>query len=471
MPAFLDFTFPFGRQHNARDFHFSGFRSNSHTLTLEKSLWIPELGRSGLQIEMCYSLKSVERSSDPQQPWAIRQCSVYHAYDMQRHRMTWIMIKANRLIQKAVTQRLQETSDMYCDATRGSQTLACALVVHQTLASWADENWHWYINDLEVAVHQRTIRTVCIPLESTVTGTEPTTIAYTRPPNQTRPKARSWSLHSLRKGMRSASTYFPWRTGEIAVGGLITETRPEDFHAVQEPGDARAIDDFTFDDMQQMQYFEERANEALWVLKSNSNVLKDLDREYASLPSGMSEIKTMGEGTELDDFSRSIQDVTKDLMMQESRVESLLRLLADRKTLLQGILQYRSMQATARLAEKAQESTENMEYMTRDMHAIAQKTKTETVHMRIITIVTMFFLPGTFISTLMSTPLVTFAEDPHASTFSLRNIGVGALGLYLVVSLPLVFLTLLTWYGVHKWEQRREQQKLEKHNNDKNHED
>ncbi|KAK3645603.1 hypothetical protein LTR56_009043 [Elasticomyces elasticus] len=223
--------------------------------------------------------------------------------------------------------------------------------------------------------------------------------------------------------------------------------------------------------MQQMQYFEERANEALWVLKSNSNVLKDLDREYASIPTGIVEIKTMGEGAELDDFSRSIQDVTKDLMMQESRVESLLRLIADRKTLLQGILQYRSMQANARLAEKAQESTENMEYMTRDMHAIAQKTKTETVHMRIITIVTMFFLPGTFISTLMSTPLVTFAEDPHASTFSLRNIGVGALGLYLLVSLPLVFFTLLTWYGVHKWEQRRELQRSEKHTNDKNHDD
>ena len=36
--------------------------------------------------------------------------------------------------------------------------------------------------------------------------------------------------------------------------------------------------------------------------------------------------------------------------------------------------------------------------MTTDMSEIARKTKTETVSMKIITLVTLFFLPGTFIS-------------------------------------------------------------------------
>jgi hypothetical protein len=39
-----------------------------------------------------------------------------------------------------------------------------------------------------------------------------------------------------------------------------------------------------------------------------------------------------------------------------------------------------------------------MEVMTKDMHILAQKTTQETVSMRIITLVTLFFLPGTFIS-------------------------------------------------------------------------
>ena len=36
--------------------------------------------------------------------------------------------------------------------------------------------------------------------------------------------------------------------------------------------------------------------------------------------------------------------------------------------------------------------------MTDDMNDIARKTKIETVSMKVITVVTLFFLPGTFIS-------------------------------------------------------------------------
>jgi hypothetical protein len=61
-------------------------------------------------------------------------------------------------------------------------------------------------------------------------------------------------------------------------------------------------------------------------------------------------------------------------------------------------MNYRSTEASMMLAKRAQQSTENMEVMTKDMHIIAQKTKQETVSMRIITLVTLFFLPGTFIS-------------------------------------------------------------------------
>lgn len=66
------------------------------------------------------------------------------------------------------------------------------------------------------------------------------------------------------------------------------------------------------------------------------------------------------------------------------------------------ILEYRNMEASKLLARKAQLSADNMETMTRDMHEIARKTKQETVSMRIITLVTLFFLPGTFISVCLA---------------------------------------------------------------------
>lgn len=56
------------------------------------------------------------------------------------------------------------------------------------------------------------------------------------------------------------------------------------------------------------------------------------------------------------------------------------------------------MEASKRFAEKAEASTKEMQSMTEEMNALTQKTKQETVSMRIITLVTLFFLPGTFIS-------------------------------------------------------------------------
>lgn len=56
------------------------------------------------------------------------------------------------------------------------------------------------------------------------------------------------------------------------------------------------------------------------------------------------------------------------------------------------------MRTNLLLARETQQSALRMEAMTREMQAIAHKTKAETVSMRIITLVTLFFLPGTFIS-------------------------------------------------------------------------
>lgn len=79
------------------------------------------------------------------------------------------------------------------------------------------------------------------------------------------------------------------------------------------------------------------------------------------------------------------------------------------------------MEASRLYAETSQLSARRMELMTEEMHFIAVKTKEETVSMRIITWVTLFFLPGTFISVSQKIPrrlkcivLITVADiDEH----------------------------------------------------------
>jgi hypothetical protein len=82
-----------------------------------------------------------------------------------------------------------------------------------------------------------------------------------------------------------------------------------------------------------------------------------------------------------------------------------------------------NIEASKELAKKSQYSAKKMEAMTEAMHRIAVKTKQETVSMRIITLVTLFFLPGTFISvsylsSLYQSVSTSFFNPPVLSMFA-----------------------------------------------------
>lgn len=139
-----------------------------------------------------------------------------------------------------------------------------------------------------------------------------------------------------------------------------------------------------------------------------------------------------------------------------------------------------------------------MESLTHDMSAVAHKTKSETVSMKIITLVTLFFLPGTFISvsclfvflvscrpgicspkahaypctqwsslntstdsqqTLMSTDIVHWNQTNGSSSEVFQ---LGALKVYLAVSLPLMLVTFGVWYIFGWLEKRKQKRNIEK---------
>ncbi|EME78932.1 uncharacterized protein MYCFIDRAFT_83727 [Pseudocercospora fijiensis CIRAD86] len=191
---------------------------------------------------------------------------------------------------------------------------------------------------------------------------------------------------------------------------------------------------------------EEQVNEAHLVLKNNSRVIGELSKAYGSLLDARgAAVPVVDESIfAIEEFQRQLAGTVQDLIMHQSRLEALLKMCADRKSLLQGALQFRSMQLSRALAERTHHSTINMEGVTVQMHRIARKTLVETVSMRIITVVTLLFLPGTFIS---------FPDG--ATRFSQQNIGTGALKLYLLVSLPLMCLTLVAWAIMYVREKNR----------------
>lgn len=127
------------------------------------------------------------------------------------------------------------------------------------------------------------------------------------------------------------------------------------------------------------------------------------------------------------------------------------------------------MSTSKDLTIRAQESAEKMETLTAHMKHIALKTEKETIFMRIITVVTLFFLPGTFVAvshlhhvhpamtalipqTLMSTDIMKFQNDNDViSRFSWQ-----ALLMYFGITIPIMAFTVWAAFRYR----RREQDKL-----------
>ena len=118
-----------------------------------------------------------------------------------------------------------------------------------------------------------------------------------------------------------------------------------------------------------------------------------------------------------------------------------------------------------------------MEKMTKQMHEIAVRTKQETVSMKIITLITLLFLPGTFISvclrfqrkyagkltveqTLMSTDIIQYQNVPPSKDGEMFSMP--ALRLFLAIMLPMMFFTFVAWAGIYYYVKWREQEPLKR---------
>lgn len=312
-----------------------GFRSESKLLKSTTGLHIEDLGRSGRHIEICYSLKSVESSSDVALPWSIRQCTVWHSMDLITGQSTWIVVKANDVISQAMQQRSEkmQTSKRMCPAKRSSALVDC-IEMHKTVCNWVSDNWHWYINDLETYLQEKTRQAISFsaePLPKTSTtawpGPAPSCATGSMPNPQPFSPKRSWSLRTLvRDRTMSGSTY-------AESSGVIP---PSTISSVPNPQEPTGFGDFSFRDLQSVQFVEERSNEALLILKTDVSVLGDLTEEYRRLAAVIRDDPALA----FDDldatiqaFERQASRIEKDLKMQMSRLRTLLSVTADRKSL------------------------------------------------------------------------------------------------------------------------------------------
>ena len=358
MPEFVDFLLLFGQQEHAPDLHCSGFYQRTCLAGVELGTKADTRKWSGRDLQVCYSLKSVEPSpSQIHWPWSIRHCAVHHSFDAENIRSTWLIIKANKLIEKRVKSVTNEKAAPLGKSAFETieKAFGAALTTHLILCDWSSENWRWYIKFLEQRFETLTGESITtnadVPV-SMVNRSDTNKLHRSETPNtvQTKNSRRVLPFSSSVRVRTQTFANRPMTTTEREPPVQIYQN-PSGKKQPMPPGwkgdtpqtpnspsikrDKYGQQIFSFEDLQDIQHLKEKVNETVLILKLNLNVIMQMKQYYVSIieSNELPEKISSSCKWEMVGFGRRIDGITKTLELHILRVESLIRSLKDRKTL------------------------------------------------------------------------------------------------------------------------------------------
>ncbi|RDI79394.1 hypothetical protein Vi05172_g10588 [Venturia inaequalis] len=191
-------------------------------------------------------------------------------------------------------------------------------------------------------------------------------------------------------------------------------------------GQGHAYEQYRPEHIQDVQRRQDKINEIVMVLEANVDVMKSLCKFYTDLWTNRHFPQDLKDscGEDILTFTAQVEDMMYDLKMQIARARVLLKITNDRKEI---ILQHLQSQSTARMER---------------LNANMEK---EAIVVRIITIVTLIYLPATFVSTFFSTDIVKYQNQNGGSPGD-GNFSRVALNRWLQVTFPLTAATVLFAY-------------------------
>ncbi|ETN46501.1 uncharacterized protein HMPREF1541_00686 [Cyphellophora europaea CBS 101466] len=355
---------------------------------------------------MSYDLRGVERGNPTgRRPWSIRPTAVYHKIDLTNGTCTWIIVKANELIKNRVNGCLGfKERTVPHSASRG---ISLSLKIHTLMSEWSAEGWCEYLDGLEDDLQALSRSAVSLELETrpsaSASGHNLTKPLETDRGGRSAPSWASWLRHalSLHQNARQDEHTDEETESKLDDSDELPEPPPPEISAFKSPVQTSGPR-FDFGDLQKVQILQEEISKSLHVINGNIEIISSVRSYYETIPSLQYIPK------EITDSARLTQDMLgfmerstgteKTLNMYRARCEALLALVNDRKTLMTEVLQYRNMITNKLATQESIKSTKNTEKLTKEMNDLTQRTKSETVMMRVISLVTVVFLPGTFIS-------------------------------------------------------------------------
>lgn len=379
MPRFLDLAFTFGEQQAEKDFHYTAFNAENFLDNSDaKKYCIPRLGRSGHEIRHCFNLWSVEESEAPPY-WSIRQTAVYHSFDVCTGRTAWINIKGNELMQRRITQALGSTSQLQPSSLKTtSGSFSASLLTLLIVLEWSGENWKSRINDLQKQLSQILMKAKNAPFKSIeealsldanvllqqlsateeTAGKQPRRIdsaVYAKPPRRAdtlQSVLSSVSPKRILSGLSRASTSVdpekrdspllskaktppsPIKLEPLLTSPTLLQQAPLNSEATYE-SKFSVLQEFTVEGLQKLTDVASKIHEVKLVMKLNTEVINEIIDYYKTLVESDDipvDIKKDC-AADLNSFFRRARAVIRNLEMEQSRSDTLMRMFEDGKSL------------------------------------------------------------------------------------------------------------------------------------------
>lgn len=141
-------------------------------------------------------------------------------------------------------------------------------------------------------------------------------------------------------------------------------------------------------DIQDMQYWQDKANEADLMLESNIQILEAIKSFYAALSRhpDLPQLLKSGCDQHTNDFLEALEEIREEFLTQSMRAKFLVKIISGRKGLMSQHLQ--------------DQAAERMEKLNQHMEKEAKV-------VRIITVLTLIYLPATFVSVSVPADIIS----------------------------------------------------------------
>ena len=372
MPEYINFISVFGRQEGPPDPLFTEFCTQTKLDKPAIGLEMPDLGRSGRGFQICYNLKAPafkQAGEGIHSEWSIRQVAVNHQFDVVLGTAFWMITRGGEDIYTKIrnlTDKHGRPEDR--DVSTPEATFRATLPVHLLHALWALEQWKPYLTWLTSKIEEK----VCSNPKLLV--------------------AIVASLHHIQTKL------------------ALYEKRSfmSDRH------------EYSADELRSIQLIEDKIGLATAVLEGNLQVLDSICAYYNGLKEESRFTLEISYQGYIDAFIHEMKGFIRTMGIELSRAKFLTKLAADRKGLVSAhhaisnvvaFVCFPSLTKLQILQYLQNQENEKTETLSLSMRLIALKSHREAIAMSIITVVTLIYLPGTFVSVSLALASLFFPRE------------------------------------------------------------